>query len=255
MSPASPHLDAHGEEGIPSRLPRIPSGDSDAPAARLAQVGARALSTRELLCLLLTPGRGSERALDLATALGRRFTGPEGSIQLRDLAAAGALELARVPGIGAATAARLLAAVELGRRIQDEHRPLREPLRSARDVYDRMRLRLRDLPHEEFWVLLVNVQNEVQAEVTVTRGILDATTVHPREVFRSAIQQTASAVVLVHNHPSGEPTPSSGDKLFTRQLASAGITIGIPVIDHVIVGEARYFSFAEAGLLDPDPRR
>jgi DNA repair protein RadC len=109
---------------------------------------------------------------------------------------------------------------------------------------------MRDLPQEEFHVLLLNTQNEVIRDVVVTRGTLDASLVHPREVFRPAMEESASTLILVHNHPSGEPTPSSDDRIITMQLATAGRMLGIPVVDHVIIGEGRYVSFVESGILE-----
>jgi DNA repair protein RadC len=108
---------------------------------------------------------------------------------------------------------------------------------------------MRDLLQEEFRVLMLNTQHAVVRELVVTRGTLDTSLVHPREVFRAAVAEAASAVILVHNHPSGDPTPSHEDREVTRQLAEAGRIIGIPVVDHLIVGDARYVSFVEAGLL------
>jgi DNA repair protein RadC len=151
--------------------------------------------------------------------------------------------------VGPAKAAKVLAALELGRRASAEARPERERVRSAVDVYERMRLAMRDLPHEEFHVLLLSTQNEILRDLQVTRGTLDASLVHPREVFRPAIAEAAASVILVHNHPSGDPSPSAEDRAVTRQLASAGELLGISVLDHVIVGEGRYVSFAEAGMM------
>jgi len=155
-----------------------------------------------------------------------------------------------VPGIGPAKATKILAALELGRRATEEARPDRERFRTPRDVYERMRFRLRDLGHEEFHVLLLDTQNQILRDLLVTRGTLDASLVHPREVFRAAVAEAAAAVILVHNHPSGDPTPSAEDRAVTRQLRAAGETMGIAVLDHVIVGEGRYVSFVEAGMME-----
>jgi DNA repair protein RadC len=146
-------------------------------------------------------------------------------------------------------AARLCAALELGRRMAGEAPAERTRIQGPMDVYARCAPSMRDLAQEEFRVLLVNAQHAVVRELVVTRGILDASVVHPREVFRAAITESAAAVVLVHNHPSGDPTPSPEDREVTRQLAQAGGMIGIPVLDHVIIGDGRYASFVEAGLL------
>jgi DNA repair protein RadC len=123
------------------------------------------------------------------------------------------------------------------------------PMRSPRDVYAAFAARLEDLPVEEFHVAILDSQHRLERDVLITRGILNSSLVHPREVFREAISERAAAIILVHNHPSGDPTPSADDRLVTEQLVAAGRLLDIPVHDHVIIGRGRYMSFAEAGLL------
>jgi DNA repair protein RadC len=229
---------------------------SERPRERLESLGPRALSPRELLAILIEMGtraakdKPARSALDLATDLLQEFTDGNGGASLRRIMTASVREVSAVPGIGTAKATKILAALELGRRAAEEMRPERDRLSTPRDVYERMRLLMRDLPHEEFHVMLLNTQNQLLRGFLVTRGTLDASLVHPREVFRPAIAEAAASVILVHNHPSGDPTPSAEDRAVTRQLRAAGQTIGIEVLDHVIVGEGRYVSFVEAGLLD-----
>ena len=213
-------------------------------ADRLLASGARSLNAEELLSLLL----GDRVHESVARQLARAFRLDDGAMSLRRLARAGPRELANLSGIGPARAARLLAAVDLARRLDEEEHPLRERVGTPREVYNRMRFRLRDLPHEEFHVLLLNTQNQVLRDLQVSRGTLDAALVHPREVFRTAIAEAAASIIVVHNHPSGDPTPSAEDRAVTRELRSAGETVGIEVLDHVIIGEGRYVSFVEAGL-------
>jgi DNA repair protein RadC len=143
--------------------------------------------------------------------------------------------LEALPGVGRATACRIIAALELGLRAAEEEGPDRPRIRGPGDVHRLMAPRLRDLPHEEFHVLLLNTQHRVLREVLVTRGILDASLIHPREVFRPAILTNAASVILVHNHPSGDPAPSAEDRGVSRQLAEAGRTVGIRVLDHIVV--------------------
>jgi DNA repair protein RadC len=168
---------------------------------------------------------------------------------LRRLARQPPAALEGVSGVGAARAGAIHAALELGRRLAAEGREEGVPLRSPRDVFAAFAGRLEDLAVEEFHVAVLDAQHRLERDITVTRGILDASLVHPREVFREAIVEGAAALVLVHNHPSGDPTPSAEDRLVTRQLTAAGRMLDIPVHDHVIIGRGRYVSFAEAGLL------
>lgn len=213
------------------------------PRERLESDGAAALATRELLAILIGSGREGASAVDVA---GELLQSHEGS--LRRLATATTSELACVRGVGPAVAARVAAALELGRRLAREGPLERTRIRGPRDVYERCAPGMRDLPQEEFRVLLLNTQHAVLREITITRGTVDASLVHPREVFRRAIADNAAAMVLVHNHPSGDPAPSPPDKMVTRQLADVGRLIGIPVLDHIVIGDGCYVSFVEAGL-------
>jgi DNA repair protein RadC len=122
-------------------------------------------------------------------------------------------------------------------------------VRGPADVHRFCAPRLRDLAVEEFHVLALGAQSQVQADLLITRGLLNSALVHPREVFRAAIAEAAAGIIVVHNHPSGDPTPSAEDRVVTRQLVEAGRLLDVPVFDHVIVGGDRYVSFAEAGLL------
>ena len=209
------------------------------PAARLASAGAAALSLEELLTLAL-----GCRTAGPARALADAYAG-----SLRTLAADTPAGIARASRLPRARVARLHAALELGRRLTLEHRDEGAPIQTPRDVYELYRVRLQDLPVEQFHVCALDAQHRMTRDVLVTRGILNSSLVHPREVFREAIAERAAAVILVHNHPSGDPTPSPDDRAVTDQLVAAGKLLDIPVHDHVIVGRGRYASFAEAGLL------
>jgi DNA repair protein RadC len=219
-----------------------PAGDR--PRERLTGAGASALSTRELLAILIGSGTAGRTALEVAGDL----IGDSGG-SLRRLAAASPREFVGIAGVGPAVAARVSAALELGRRMAREGPEERGRIRGARDVYDRCAPGLRDLKREEFRILMLNTQHAVTREMVVTVGTLDTSVVHPREVFRQAVLESAAAIVLVHNHPSGDPTPSPEDRSVTAQLVAAGRTLGIPVLDHVVVGDGCYVSFVEAGLL------
>jgi DNA repair protein RadC len=216
----------------------------DRPRERLVDLGAHALSTAELLAIVLgTGGRGRS-----VLHVGQEILGSaHGS--LRRLAASPVAVLTTHVGVGRARAVMIHAALELGRRMAAESRDEGTPIRSPRDVVTVFAPRLEDLPVEEFHVAVLDAQHRLERDITVTRGILNSSLVHPREVFREAIAERAAAIILVHNHPSGDPSPSADDRNVTDQLVSAGRLLDIPVHDHVIIGRGRYTSFAEAGLL------
>jgi DNA repair protein RadC len=218
--------------------------ETDRPRERLWSLGSAALTGQELLAILLGTGHAGADALAVAGAVLGRVDG-----SLRRLAGRPAAELARVPGVGRAKAARLLAALELGRRLGAEAEPPPVRIRGPADVHRFYAPRLRDLAVEEFHVLALGSQSQVSGDLLITRGILNSSLVHPREVFRAAIAEAAAGIIVVHNHPSGDPTPSADDRAVTRQLVEAGRLLDVPVYDHVVVAGERYVSFAEAGLL------
>lgn len=224
--------------------PPAATPSSDLPRERLWRLGATALTTAELLALLLGTGTGGAPVLTLAARL---LEAGEGS--LRRLAARAPSELQRVGGVGPGKAARLLAAFELAARLAAEERPALERIRDPEDVVRRFGPRLRDLPVEEFHLLALDSQAQVVREVLVTRGLLNSSLVHPREVFRPAIAEAAAGIIVVHNHPSGDPTPSPEDRAVTRQLAEAGRLLDLPLYDHVIIAGDRWVSFGVAGWL------
>ena len=207
-------------------------------------LGPAALSTAELLAVLLGTGRDGEPVERLAVRLLEL-----GQLSLRRLAARPPAELLQVPGIGPTKAARLLAAFELAARVAREERPALPRIREPEDVVRLFAARLRDIAVEEFHLLALDSQSQVLREVMVTRGLLNSSLVHPREVFRHAIAEAAAGIIVVHNHPSGDPTPSAEDQSVTRQLVAAGRLLDLPLYDHVIVAGDRFTSFAAAGLL------
>jgi DNA repair protein RadC len=214
---------------------------SQRPRERLRAMGTRALPARELLALVIGSGRRNASALEISDRVLRRCEG-----RLRTLAYLDPAALEAIPGIGPATSGRIAASLELGLRALREEWPDRARIRGPDDVYRFMAPRLQDLPHEEFHALLLNTQHRVLRVAMVSRGILDASLIHPREVFRPAILENAASVVLVHNHPSGDPTPSPEDRAVTRQLSEAGRTMGIRVLDHLVIG-AEGWSSASGG--------
>ncbi|WP_025322042.1 RadC family protein [Deferrisoma camini] len=218
----------------------------DRPREKLLGRGAEALTDPELLAILLRTGTGGESAVDLA----RRLWADYGGAWHR-LAAAAPGELAARPGLGPAKASAVLAALEIGRRMAGRPLTLREPFRASRQVYDHFAPRLRGLPKERFYCLLLDARNRLLREERVSEGTLTQSLVHPREAFRAAVREAASAVIFAHNHPSGDPSPSGDDRELTRRLWEAGRVLGIRVLDHVIVGEGRFYSFADEGEFPP----
>ncbi|HEX9656875.1 MAG TPA: DNA repair protein RadC [Bacteroidota bacterium] len=217
--------------------------EDERPREKLLRQGASVLSDGELLALLIRSGTGKETAIDL----GRRILTEQRS--LRNIAGMSANELMRIHGIGEAKAVELLAAFELGRRVQGAKLEDRTTIRSPEDVFRVLQPRLRDLKKEVFYVLLLDSKNGLQREQEVTSGTLNASLVHPREVFKPAIDFLAASVIVVHNHPSGNPEPSAEDKEITKQLVEAGKILGIPLHDHIIIAGNGYTSLAERGLL------
>lgn len=225
-------------------LLREPHLRSELPRERLQSRGADALTAVELIAVLLGTGRAGEDVLSVARGL---LGAADGS--LRRLAARPPGELQRVPGVGPVKAARLMAALELAARLARETRPPVPRIRAPSDVVQLVGPRIRDLPVEEFHVLALDTQSQVVRDVLVTRGILNSSLVHPREVFRAVVAEAAAGVILVHNHPSGDPTPSAEDRHVTGQLVAAGRLLDLPVYDHVIIAGDRWLSMASAGLL------
>jgi len=222
-------------------IKELPPGDR--PRERLLRLGAEALSTVELLTILIGSGNRACPADDMARRLTAAFP------SLRQLAGRSADDLLRLEGIGTATAARLAAALELGRRLQQERRERQPTLSSPRSVWRHLALELRDRERERFLALCLNTRNELIREVVVSVGSLNASIVHPREVFKPALACSAAGLVIAHNHPSGDPAPSREDREVTRAITEAGRILDVPLHDHVIIGADSYFSFKDSGLL------
>ena len=215
----------------------------DRPRERLVRLGAAALSTVELLTILIGSGHRACPADEIARRLLAAHPG------LRQLAGREAGDLLRLQGVGAATAARLAAALELGRRLQRERKERQPVLSSPRAVWRHLALELRDRERERFLALCLNTRNELVREFVVSVGSLNASIVHPREVFKPALTCSAAGLVIAHNHPSGDPAPSREDHEVTRAISEAGRILDVPLHDHVIIGADSYFSFKDSGLL------
>lgn len=213
------------------------------PRERLYAAGAAALAADELLALLLGTGARSVHVSELARVLLARAGG------LRGLAHRTLDEWIAERGVGPARAARLVAAFELARRLAQEPRPRGLAIRSGHDVVRILGGRLRDQSKESFVALLLDGKHRLVREEMVSQGSLTASIVHPREVFRAAIREGAAALVVAHNHPSGDPSPSREDIDITARLVEAGQLVGIPLLDHVVLGDGNFVSLRERGLI------
>lgn len=213
----------------------------DRPREKLQRLGAAALGDNELLAIVLGHGRSRASALDMANAVLEAADGAHGLVRTRHD------DLCAIPGIGHARAAQILAAVELGRRTLT--RPLRERVQivNARAAAEFLLPQYGSRSVEQFGIVLLDTKHRVIKTLVLSVGTVDASIVHPREVFGAAAAAGAAALVLFHNHPSGDPRPSPDDVELTRRLAAAGVLMGIDVIDHVILADVRYYSFKEEG--------
>jgi DNA repair protein RadC len=222
-------------------IERWPSGER--PRERLYWKGPDALADAELLALQLGSGTRGMSAVDVA----REMLATYGS--LADLASREVAELARQRGVGPAKAARLAAAFELTRRLRARPPGCRTVLATPSEVYAAFAPLMEDLRREVFRVALLDAQNGLLRDCVVSEGTLSASLVHPREVFKPAILESAASVILLHNHPSGDPTPSREDIRLTRQLVECATLLGLRVHDHVVIGRGRFVSLAQQGLV------
>jgi DNA repair protein RadC len=217
----------------------------DRPREKLLDQGAQALSETELLAIILRIGNAStgETAIDHARTLLSRFGG------LRGIDGASPSELSAMKGIGPAKIAQIKASLEIGRRLGNHRWQAGEPLRSSEDVFRHFRDNLAREKRELFYVVLLTNKNKKIRDVKISEGSLTASLVHPREVYNPVIRDSAAAVIFVHNHPSGDPAPSQEDIEITRRLKQVGDVLGVRVLDHVVIGHDRFFSFNDKGLL------
>jgi DNA repair protein RadC len=214
------------------------------PRDRMLIQGAGALKDSELLAILIGSGPSGKTAHDVAIDL----LGLAGD-NLHELGKLLPEGYASISGIGSARASILTAAMEIGRRRMASMRPVTVQIVSSRDVFLRFVDRLSDLPHEEFWILLLRRSNHVLAEIKISSGGLAGTVADPKIIFGRALALRAAAIVLIHNHPSGNPKPSSSDKSLTNNMREAGKFLDLPVLDHIIVAGKQYVSFADEGLI------
>ncbi len=218
--------------------------DEDKPREKLLLKGKSALSDAELLGILLGSGSTDLSAVDLAKQILA-----SAHHNLNDLAKLTVIDLQKFKGIGEAKAITIVSALELGRRRKESAKTEREKILSSKNGYEMMQEHLLDLPHEEFWIILLNRANEVIRKIQISSGGVSATVADPKIIFKAAIENLASSIVLVHNHPSGNLKPSQQDIDLTKKLKESGKMLEIPILDHLIFTDHAYFSFADEGIL------
>lgn len=213
------------------------------PRERLHDRGVENLTDAELLAIILGTGTRRASALEIAQRLLRDCGG------FRGLDQRSTAELCTIPGLGPAKVAQLKAALALGKKLLAERDSNNLVLATSREVYDHVALELRDRPREVFLAIFLTVRNRIITERILFEGTLTESAVFPREVIKIALNESAAHLIFVHNHPSHNPTPSPEDVSATKRLKAACEAVGISVLDHLIIGGERYFSFAEEGLL------
>ncbi|NLM39076.1 MAG: DNA repair protein RadC [Firmicutes bacterium] len=223
------------------RMKDLPS--EERPREKMLRYGPQRLNNSELLAILLGSGTKSLSAVRLAEHLLAEFS------SLRSLAGASCEELMNVKGVGIAKASVITAAFELAKRLADSEMEVREVIHTPQDAADLVLHDLSLADKEHFMVIMLNTKHRVIGKKVISIGHLNGSLVHPREMFKEVIRRSSAAVILVHNHPSGDPTPSRDDISVTKRLVEAGQLLGIQVVDHIIVGHNCYLSFREQGLL------
>ncbi|HEX3047767.1 MAG TPA: DNA repair protein RadC [Bacillota bacterium] len=211
------------------------------PRERLIQYGAEALATVELMAIILRTGSTNRTAVEVAQELILRFEDIRGLIQ------ASLEEISQCPGMGQVKAIQLKAALELGRRSLSAGSAELPSIKKPQDIYELLKASFQNLDREHFKVVHLNTKNQVIKVETTAIGVLGSSPVHPREVFKEAIRMSSAALVLTHNHPSGDPSPSQDDILLTTRLREAGEILGISIVDHIIFGDNKYISLREYG--------
>ncbi|MEK6935498.1 MAG: DNA repair protein RadC [Nanoarchaeota archaeon] len=209
------------------------------PRERFLKLGPEALSDAELFAILLRTGTRGENVVDMSNRLIAEYG-------LDKLFECSLKELQEIKGIGPAKAMQILTIAEIQKRINQSKHPIKK-ITCAEDVFNYFHERLKDKKEEHFYILMLDTKNNIIAEQLISKGILDASIIHPREVFKPAIKNSASKIILVHNHPSGDPNPSGEDLEITEKLTNAGEEIGINILDHVILGKEGYWNSKEKG--------
>ena len=218
--------------------------EDDRPREKLLQKGRSSLSDAELLAILIGSGSRNETAVDLCKKMLSQSAN-----NLNELGKLSVKQLMTFKGIGEAKALTIVAAMELGRRRRAEEALEKKKISSSASVFELMQPEIGELPHEEFWIIYLNNSNKVIEKFALSKGGITGTLVDVRLALKKALELGATALILTHNHPSGNLNPSSSDKQLTQKLKTAGESLDIKVLDHIIVTEKSYFSFADEGLI------
>jgi len=218
--------------------------EDDRPREKLLLKGKSSLSDAELIAILISSGSREESAVDLSKRILKNTS--DNLIELSKLSIA---ELMKFKGIGEAKAISIIAALELGKRRRESEAMAKNKITSSRDAYEILQSDLTDLPHEEFWIMLLSNANKLIRKICISEGGYTGTVADPKKIFKLALEQNACSVVLAHNHPSDNLKPSEQDIKLTKKLVESGKFLDLKVIDHLIVGDTSYFSFADNGLI------
>ena len=217
--------------------------ENERPRERLIKYGAESLSDAQLLAIIIRTGSGEKGVLGLSMSLLDAFK------TLRNIDAASISDLSSMKGLGTAKIAQIKAAFELGKRLMGESFDGKPVFSSSHSIYSYFAPRFKNLKKEFFIGVLLDAKNRLIRECKVSEGTLTNSLIHPREAFKEAVKESAASIIFVHNHPSGDPTPSRDDIAITERLKSSGDIIGINVLDHVIIGDGKYVSLKEKGIL------
>lgn len=218
--------------------------EEDRPREKLLAKGKSVLSDAELIAILIGSGSRNETAVELSKKILQSVNN-----NINKLGKISILDLTKFKGIGEAKAITIVAALELGRRRKETDSEIQKPILTSKDAYNALTDVLNDLPHEEFWVLYLNRKNIIIKRSNISKGGVTGTVADAKIIFKEAILLLASTIILFHNHPSGALKPSQADIQLTKKLQETGKIMDIPVIDHIIVGDGNYFSFADEGLM------
>ncbi len=216
--------------------------ETERPRERLIKYGPESLTDAQLLAIILRTGSNGKTVLDTAIELIQKFDGLQG---LQD---ASIKELRKVKGLGIAKIAQIKASLELGKRVLSQKAQL-QMFNSAKTVYEYFHPKLNGIKKERFITLLLDTKLKPLKEIKVSEGTLNQSLIHPREIFKEAVKESAYALILIHNHPSGDPTPSEQDIEITKKLKKASEILEIQILDHVIIGNGKYFSMRENNII------